>query len=408
MKFDTIIIGGGLSGYTAGITLAKKGQKCLLISAGQSALHFFNGSFELLNGENPIDAIASLDEIHPYAKIGSQRVAELADMVKPMFAEMGVETYGDAKKNHYRITPVGLLKQAWLTLDELAAVPAEGDKMPWKNAQVITIKGFLDFSPVFVASNLAKRGMVASLAEVTTPELEKLRSNQSEMRATNIAKTLTGDALAAFAEAVNGAVDAKAEVVLLPAVFGVNDAEACKAIQKAVKKPVKLIATMPPSVPGLRIQTVMRRKFMQLGGTLMQSDAVVRGHFENGKLVGVFTENHGEREFLADNFIIATGNFITHGLASTRDGVFEPALGLDIHCPVERKEWTASDIFADQPFMSFGVATDATLHAVKDGKPVANLYATGNVLGGFNAVKQGCTTGISLITGLYAAHQIIK
>ena len=130
MKFDTIIIGGGLSGYTAGITLAKKGQKCLLISAGQSALHFFNGSFELLNGENPIDAIASLDEIHPYAKIGSQRVAELADMVKPMFAEMGVETYGDAKKNHYRITPVGLLKQAWLTLDELAAVPAEGDKMP--------------------------------------------------------------------------------------------------------------------------------------------------------------------------------------------------------------------------------------------------------------------------------------
>ena len=48
MKFDTIIIGGGLSGLTAGITLAEHGQKCLMVSAGQSALHFFAGSFELL------------------------------------------------------------------------------------------------------------------------------------------------------------------------------------------------------------------------------------------------------------------------------------------------------------------------------------------------------------------------
>ena len=30
MKFDTIIIGGGLSGLVAGIDLSRKGQKCLL------------------------------------------------------------------------------------------------------------------------------------------------------------------------------------------------------------------------------------------------------------------------------------------------------------------------------------------------------------------------------------------
>ena len=47
MKFDSIIIGGGLSGLVAGISLQSKGRRTLIVSAGQSALHFFSGSFEL-------------------------------------------------------------------------------------------------------------------------------------------------------------------------------------------------------------------------------------------------------------------------------------------------------------------------------------------------------------------------
>ena len=88
MKFDTIIIGGGLSGLISGIYLSQRGQRCVIISSGQSALHFSSGSFDLLNNlpdgtsvQKPLDAISELVKqapTHPYAKLGENKFKDLA------------------------------------------------------------------------------------------------------------------------------------------------------------------------------------------------------------------------------------------------------------------------------------------------------------------------------------------
>ena len=50
----------------AGINLMQRGQHCLIISSGQSALHFFSGSMELYGVEgDPMEAIAQLPASHP-------------------------------------------------------------------------------------------------------------------------------------------------------------------------------------------------------------------------------------------------------------------------------------------------------------------------------------------------------
>ena len=44
---------------------------------------------------------------------------------------------------------------------------------------------------------------------------------------------------------------------------------------------------------------------------------------------------------------------------------------------------------------------------MRGGKVLDNLYVAGAVLGGFNAVKEGCGGGVSILTALAVAQQIM-
>lgn len=124
MKFDTLIIGGGLAGLTCGIRLQKNGVKCAIVSTGQSALHFSSGSFDLLNEladgtkvDNPVAAADKVSANHPYAKLGDN-FAYYVREAKQQFLDCGIEVNGDAEHNHLRITPMGTLKPTWLTFSD--------------------------------------------------------------------------------------------------------------------------------------------------------------------------------------------------------------------------------------------------------------------------------------------------
>ncbi|MBR2399964.1 MAG: glycerol-3-phosphate dehydrogenase subunit GlpB [Alistipes sp.] len=407
MKFDTIIIGGGLSGLMTGIALSKSGQRCLIISSGQSALHFFSGSFELYGCDgNPLKAIAGLNESHPYSKVGALKVEELAERVPAMFGEMGISLVGTHLRNHYRVTPLGFLKPAWLTLEEYARVES-AEQMPWRKVAVMNIEGFLDFQPDFVAAGCAKRGVECAVCNISLPELERLRNNPTEMRATNIAKELVGEVLERLAQKINEA-SADVEAVLLPTVVGLLDKSAIEQLRRMVNKPIHFIATLPPSVPGIRTQITLRKYFQSLGGVYMLGDTVKCGTIVEGRLQSICSANHGDVEFEADNFVLATGSFFSHGIVATSEQVYEPILGLDVDAAGVRSEWYDRNLFNPQPYMTFGVATDKTLRVSKEGVTLQNMYAVGAALSGCNPIKEGCGAGVAILTSLYVADEILN
>ncbi len=413
MKFDNIIIGGGLSGLTCGIKLAEQGKKCAIVSSGQSAIHFFSGSFDLLGKmdgqdvKNPLEAIKILPDTHPYQRVGIENISRLVVEAPRLLDRAGLNFFGKADENHFVLTPMGIMKPTWLTIDDFTRFE-QNDAFPWKKAVILNFSGFLDFHTLFVKDGLKKYGVDTQIKNFAMKEFEAIRRNPSEMRSTNIAKVFdSGDALDEFAQKVNQLSEGF-EVVLLPAVFGLFTKNVALNLKAKVNKPVVLLPAIPPSVPGIRSQILLRKRFEELGGTYFLGDNVEEGTFKNNRLVAVQTNNHGDIKLEADQFVLASGSFYSKGIVATREKLYEPILGLDIDGDTDSEKWLDEKFFNDQPYMHYGVKTDSGFRALKSGKPIENLFVAGSVLGGANALKEGSGAGISLLTSLHVAEQILK
>ena len=412
MRTDTVIIGGGLSGLTCGIALAKRGQRVTIVSSGQSTLLFNGGSMELLGNidgtavTTPLEAIGTLPQSHPYRKIGADKIAGLADEAKQLLADAGIDMEGNATANHWRITPMGVAKPAWLTLKENLRID-DLDKLPAKRVALMCIRGYFDQPNGMLAQGLRELGFDVKAIEFTTDDITSLRRSPSEMRATTLAKRLiSNSALQRIADQINNLSD-DAELVLLPSVFGQTDATDFQTLQSMVKKPLRFVATLPPSVAGGRIQALLRHYFKMLGGNYLMGDSAVSGQFDGDKLLGVTTAKLGDMPLKANNFVLASGSFISRGLVANYERVFEPVFDLDVDADGDREQWTRFGVLEPQAYSRYGVATDNDLRCMKDGKPIQNLRAIGSVLSGHDAVKMGDGTGVSILTALAVAKGII-
>lgn len=414
MKSDCIIIGGGLSGLTAAITLAEAGQKVTVVSAGQSSLHFGSGSLGLIgyNKEgqevnNPLEAISSLGEKHPYNKVGTENIPVLAREAKALLDRCDIKTTGAVETNHYRLSPMGVPIPAWLTLDDMEALTSK-EELKGKKITLVNIAGFLDLPYHYTLDNLTKAGAICSYKIIQLEEFDFARKSPTEMRASNLAKVIHDKGITDKLAVAISHVAGDADVVLLPAITGLKDAQLSEELRRKVNTPVKFIATMPPSVPGIRILELMRKRLYALGGRILIGDKAIEGRFKDNKLVEIKTAHLPEETLTADNFILATGSFMSQGLISDYSHVFEPVLGLDVDSLENRNDWYNENVLKAQPYMDFGVATDADLHAIKNGRTIENLFVTGSILSGHNNIKLADGEGVSMLTAMYAAKKIVK
>lgn len=415
MRFDTVIIGGGLAGLICGIRLQKAGKKCAIISAGQSAMHFSSGTFDLLGRmpdgtpvSDPLEAVRKLDKDHPYSIIGAETVVGYAAEVPGFLDSCGIKVKGNNETNSWRITPTGERKPAWLTLSDFTPLSSKDERIGTK-ALIVNILGYLDFNTKFLADSFEKQGTICRISSIRLEEMERLRKNPSEMRSTNIARVMDRDGVWEKAADQVKTMIKDEDVVVLPAVFGLKNAETVDMIREKIGVKTVFVATMPPSVPGIRSQMTLKAEFERNGGRFFLGDNVLEADFnDDGSVKSIATSNFDDIRVYADDFVLATGSFFSKGLIATPEKVYEPVFGADLTYADKRDGWFDRNFWNRQNYISFGAKVSGTLNAFINGKEISNLYAIGSVIGGANTLYEGCGGGVAIISALKAADIILQ
>ena len=431
MKFDVIVIGGGLAGLTSAIRSAEAGLKTVVVSHGESALTFASGSIDVLGMnvqrqliQDPFAAMAALPENHPYQKLGAETVQQSLRFFRAQMDQAGMHMSHEAH-NSGRLTAIGAIRPTWLSQSSQKTLPLDNPAQNIKRIAVINIASLRDFQPPLVAAGLKKHPAFVDTTviqgNIHSETLNIQARNVHELRSIELARTLKRDlfsqsnGLHILASALQKAAK-NADLVVIPSVLAVaNGNEIIRQLENATGLRICEVATLPPSLPGMRMAAGLKQRFRELGGLFIEGDEVIGGEFATDELNGnvslqvITTKLNPSTPLRAQHFVIATGRFFSCGLSSDRHTIVDPVFGLDLLKSDDRAEWS-QDQFLAQPahgFQTYGLDCNQQFQPSKQGQTVHNLYGAGAVIGGFNPVQEASAGGVSISTAWFAAQQII-
>jgi glycerol-3-phosphate dehydrogenase subunit B len=415
MSYDTVVVGAGLAGLVAALRLTEQGQRVLVVARGVGATHLAPATIDVLGYvgetrvESPAAALPALlagSPDHPYRHLSAERLAAGLAWFGTHAGTLGYT--GSVDENVLLPTAIGVPKPS-------AFVPrtmAGGDLRAGGRFVFVGFKGFKDFHPALLADNLARARLPAPVT-ARALVLEPPASPRGDLSGRVVAGRFDTDGLGDW---LIGALDKRTdpdEIIGVPAVLGLRDADATwHALETGLERKVFEVATLPPSVPGIRLFDALTQQLRERGTSIVLGVRAAGARVKDGRIEAVDVSNAtGPVSHPTGAVVLASGGFASGGLeldsfGVTRETVFDlPLVGVS---GSERVRFAAG-YFDDQPLARAGVATDDRLRPVgPDGHPVyANLHAAGAILGGAVPWKEKSGTGISVATGYAAAEAIL-
>jgi glycerol-3-phosphate dehydrogenase subunit B len=415
MSYDTIVIGAGLAGLTAALRLGEQGQRVMIVARGVGATHLAPATIDVLGylGDTRVDAPA--DELaalvasspdHPYARVSAGQLAAALAWFGARAEALGYA--GGLDANLLLPTALGVPKPSALVPRSMAG----GDLRAGGRFVFVGFKGFKDFHPALLAGNL-HRARLPLPVEARALELELPAGPRGDLSGRVIAGRFDAENMTDWlVGALEGRIEPD-ECIGVPAVLGLRRGdETWEALQQRVGRTVFEVATLPPSVPGIRLFDSMTSALRAGGARVVLGVRAVGAHVTGDRIESLDVANAtGTVSHPVGAVVLATGGFASGGLeldsfGVTRETVFDlPLIGV----PDGDRVRFAPGYFDAQPLATAGVATDAQMRPIdRKGNPVyTNLHAAGAIIGGATPWKEKSGTGISVATGYAAAEAIV-
>lgn len=388
IDYDCVIVGGGMSGFMAGIHLVEQGRKVAIISRGDPSVCLSTGCIDLYTGDHqPLAGIEGLPPEHPYHLVGPSGIRAALEKFGEIMTDQKLPYAGTPDANRGILTPLGTTKTTCLVPRTMETSPQTPDEY----IHVVSFKGLKDFYPSYITSRRPNTGFSVYDAGVATTMGIAVRFEDRSFRE-------------AFIDWLKG-LELPDGKIALPAVLGLeNTLSILQELESRLERWVFEIPTLPPSLPGIRLFKALKRTFQNKGGEVYWGLPIASVE-RSGRLIealtiatkGRPTRVHGRA------FILATGSFVSGGLFAQRDEVQETVFGLPVHVPGPRETWFNRGFFAPgHAIEQAGLRVDSAFRPAE--AALDNLFACGSILALAEVMKYGCGHGLALATGYAAAR----
>jgi glycerol-3-phosphate dehydrogenase subunit B len=274
---------------------------------------------------------------------------------------------------------------------------------------IIGFSQFLDFYPDYIADNLNEQAIIAKAITLDIPSLQ----NKHFVSGMTLARLFdTPEFRAAVADALRPHLSGVSRLGF-PAVLGLENALRVKLdLEELLGLPVFEIPGLPPSIPGMRLHTLLCNEITRLGGEIHNGMQVVGCEASNHHINSVYSEAAARySQHTAQNFVLATGGILGGGVHLDNHGYAQDtALSIPIQTPPNRATWHHDTFLSENhhPLHSIGFAVTPDFQPL-DLQKISiydNLYAVGGSIGGYDPIQEHSLEGIALVTGALVGERL--